>query len=95
MYCIIGRCVAGDLCHFPHLWLRPQDKCLDCEKIVHPLCGFITEGGDKYRCPSCNEKITGSINNNEPTMVTTEESQNTVSETSNLLTAEIAIKKKH
>ena len=48
-----GRCVAGDNCKYPNLWLRPQDKCYDCEEIIHPLCGILIEDGDAYRCPSC------------------------------------------
>ena len=48
-----GRCVAGEDCKFPNLWLRPQDKCTKCKKIVHPLCGILNEEGDSYRCPSC------------------------------------------
>jgi len=48
-----GRCVEGKLCKFPNLWLRPQDKCPDCERITHPLYGVLTESKDKYRCSAC------------------------------------------
>ena len=48
-----GRCAEGKKCKFPSLWLRPQDKCPDCSRIVHPLCGVLTEAQDKYRCQSC------------------------------------------
>ena len=57
-----GRCVAGNACKFPNLWLRPQDKCTNCKEIVHPLCGILNEGGDSYRCPSCADHNSDSKN---------------------------------
>jgi len=48
-----GRCVAGDACKFPNLWLRPQDKCPDCLQIVHPSCGIVPEDGKSITCQSC------------------------------------------
>ena len=56
-----GRCAEGKLCRFPHLWLRPQDKCPDCGRITHPLCGVLTESKDKYRCQSCAANIPTSL----------------------------------
>lgn len=50
-----GKCVEGDSCKFPHLWLRPQDKCPTCQQIVHPLCGVLTEDKEKYQCSKCSK----------------------------------------
>ena len=56
------RCVAGSACKFPNLWLRSNDKCPDCKEIIHPLCGIITEEGDKYRCLTCAESCSDKKN---------------------------------
>ena len=52
-----GRCAKGKLCKFPNLWLQPQDKCPDCQRITHPLCGVLTESKDKHSCSSCANKV--------------------------------------
>ena len=64
-----GRCIAGERCKFPHLWLRPQDKCPKCHNIVHPLCGFLTEEGDKYNCHNCHKPTNSDNDNDVPTTV--------------------------
>ena len=50
-----------------------QDKCPSCDKIVHPMCGYITAEGDKYECDSCHEKNTSSVKDIVPSTVSTEE----------------------
>ena len=50
-----GRCIEGEVYKFPNIWLRPEDKCLSCQSIVHPLCGNISLEGDSYRCGPCHK----------------------------------------
>ena len=67
-----GRCTEGKLCKFPNLWLRPQDKCPDCQRIVHPLCGVLTESKDKYRCSSCANKVPNTPSDSATTITQTD-----------------------
>ena len=89
-FLFIGRCIAGDACKFPHLWLRPQDKCPDCKEIVHPLCGVET-GDSHYTCPSCYNKNCSETNNVSQGDTTIEAGCNTTTSEISCVNTEIKI----
>ena len=55
-----GRCVEGERCKFPNLWLRPADKCAGCSRIIHPLCGRLAECKERYKCSQCADSTSES-----------------------------------
>ena len=72
--------MEGKFCKFPNLWLRPQDKCPDCERITHPLCGVLTESKDKYRCSECAKNASKIASDGATTITQSEMEENNFNE---------------
>ena len=50
----VGVCCVGDrLCKYPTHELRPQHKCLSCDKVVHVLCAVVDGENDEIECKMC------------------------------------------
>ena len=48
-----GKCCAGVHCKFPRHQLITDHVCVTCNKIVHIMCGVVTENGEDYECKKC------------------------------------------
>ena len=45
-----GPCCVQQ-CKFPHLELCPAHKCINCNQIIHVVCGMYDQSTEEYRCP--------------------------------------------
>ena len=49
----ISICCAGTYCNYSNLELNSEFRCIECNNILHVLCGEWNVSLEKYRCKRC------------------------------------------